>query len=97
MVIIDGHDLAVGPDDRPDVAEVAAAAVVAQRRRRRPRSCPRSLLSRARMPNGRARTAIDQAEPAVGQTGRRLGGLPSPVSGSGVDRNDQVWPSSCEA
>ena len=40
VVVVDGDDLAVGAEDGPDVADVAAAAVVAEDDRVRSRSCP---------------------------------------------------------
>ena len=96
MVVVDGDDLAVGADDRADVADVGAAAVVAEHDRVAP-----GLAAVAAEPGadaeGPGADAVDQAEPAVGQRGRGSGGFPSPVSGSGVARNDQDRPSSCEA
>ena len=94
--VVDGDDLAVGPDDRPGVADVGAAAVVAEHDRRRPRSRPVAAEAGADAV-GPGPDAVDQRRAGRRRSRSRLGGFPSPVSGSGVERNDHDRPSSCEA
>src|SRR4051812_16294261 len=61
VIVVDGHDLAVGPDDGTDVTEVASAAVVAERERVAPGA---TLVFAEAGANAKRHSAItiDQAE-----------------------------------
>ena len=88
MVVVDRDDIAIWEQYGPDVANVTTTAVAPQRDRFTPGLAEVGAFAGVDA-KGPIAPAVNQTEPSVGSRSK-LGGLPSPVSGSGLDRNDQV-------